>query len=171
MKAATKAANKSKFKKRSKGKGVTSADGGSGGRGFGTRSSPAPAAPNSSKQDTKPRESAAGEPPDDDYGTFPRLSYETLDSIMGVDVFDLPPGGVPASELGQQIALPFQVLQTIRGRYGFPEFAGGRRLLDAAYRTVEEVRWLMPLEKECLTSFCSLPSLRCSDRQRQQRKR
>ncbi|CAN0015056.1 unnamed protein product [Ectocarpus sp. 12 AP-2014] len=52
---------------------------------------------------------------------------------MGVDVFDLPAGGIPASERGQQEALPPQVLECIRGRHGLQEFAGGRRLLDPEY--------------------------------------
>ena len=52
---------------------------------------------------------------------------------MGVDVFDLPPGGVSAKETSQQDALPPQVLDCIRDRHGFLEFAGGMRLLDTAY--------------------------------------
>lgn len=52
---------------------------------------------------------------------------------MGVDVFDLPPGGVSAREASQQDALPHQVLACIRDRHGFPEFAGGMQLLDTAY--------------------------------------
>ncbi|CAM9678825.1 unnamed protein product [Ectocarpus fasciculatus] len=52
---------------------------------------------------------------------------------MGVDVFDLPAGGIPASERGQQEALPPQVLECIRERHGLQEFAGGRRLLDPEY--------------------------------------
>lgn len=71
--------------------------------------------------------------PDDDFATFPPLSPDTLKSVMGVDVFDLPPGGVSARETSQQDALPLQVLDCIRDRHGFPEFAGGVRLLDTAY--------------------------------------
>lgn len=74
-----------------------------------------------------------GELPDDDFATFPPLSPDTLKSVMGVDVFELPAGGVTASEEGQQNALPLQVLECIRERHGMPEFAGGRRLLDAEY--------------------------------------
>lgn len=92
----------------------------------------------------KEQPSTAGELPDDDFRTFPPLSVQTLESVMGVDVFDLPAGGVPASESGQQTALPFQVLQTIRGRHGLPEFAGGQHLLDAVYDTMpEEVMYLV----------------------------
>ena len=71
--------------------------------------------------------------PDDDFATFPPLSPDTLKSVMGVDVFDLPPGGVSAKETSQQDALPPQVLDCIRDRHGFLEFAGGMRLLDTAY--------------------------------------
>lgn len=56
---------------------------------------------------------------------------------MGVDVFDLPPRGIPASERGQEQALPSQVLECIRNRHGLEEFAGGRRLLDPEYGTHE----------------------------------
>lgn len=56
---------------------------------------------------------------------------------MGVDVFDLPAGGVQARERGQGHALPPQVLQCIRDRHGLPDFAGGRRSLDAAYEAEE----------------------------------
>lgn len=52
---------------------------------------------------------------------------------MGVDVFDLPPRGIPASERGQEQALPSQVLECIRNRHGLEEFAGGRQLLDPEY--------------------------------------
>ena len=56
-----------------------------------------------------------------------------LRSVMGVDVFDLPPRGIPASERGQEQALPAQVLSCIRDRHGLEEFAGGHRLLDPEY--------------------------------------
>lgn len=56
------------------------------------------------------QQSIHGELPDDDFATFPPLSAGTLKSVMGVDVFDMPPGGVTAASEGQQNALPLQVL-------------------------------------------------------------
>lgn len=152
--AASKSKNKKSAKKK-KTRGGTAGSGGSGG--FGVSSStdapPAPAsAPSqprtindartavSSSRATPAAAAAAssapgggGQLPDDDFATFPPLSPDTLKSVMGVDVFDLPPGGIPASERGQQQALPSQVLGCIRERHGLQEFGGGRRLLDPEY--------------------------------------
>eukprot|EP00903_Cladosiphon_okamuranus_P015175 g14029.t2 len=96
-----------------------------------------------SSKSTEPSQSttsapAGGQLPDDDFATFPPLSPDTPSSVMGVDVFDLPPRGIPASERGQEQALPSQVLECIRNRHGLEEFAGGRRLLDPKYGTDED---------------------------------
>lgn len=52
-------------------------------------------------------------------------------------MFDLPPRGIPASERGQEQALPSQVLECIRSRHGLEEFAGGHLLLDPEYGPAE----------------------------------
>lgn len=131
-------------------KSVTSSTGsgfGGGGGGFGAA---ATATASSSKAETAgpaasqaPRDvsgysSRQGELPDDDFATFPPLSAATLKSVMGVDVFDLPPGGVAARDEGQQYALPMQVLECIRDRHGMPEFGGGRQVLDRKYTSSDD---------------------------------
>ncbi|CAM9317500.1 unnamed protein product [Ascophyllum nodosum] len=130
--------------------------GGGGGVGFGASSGLATSTATPTATDptltsevkTTPRETTAASPgtasrqnfapqqaelPDDDFATFPPLSPATLESVMGVDVFDLPEGGVTAREEGQETALPRQVLECIRDRHGMLEFGGGRKLLDAEY--------------------------------------
>lgn len=149
--AASKNKNKSKKKKNSGAAGHRSDNSSSsGGGGFGAAASaPAAAAATSppiaagesrplvgSKSTAAPKpaaSAAAGQLPDDDFATFPPLSPDNLKSVMGVDVFDLPPTGIPASERGQEQALPPQVLECIRSRHGLEEFAGGRRILDPEY--------------------------------------
>lgn len=146
--AASKNKNKSKKKKNS---GTTANKFGSSSGGFGVASAPTASAatkptiegesrawqPSTSSRPPPPSRPAvsapAGQLPDDDFATFPPLSPDTLKSVMGVDVFDMPPRGIPASERGQEQALPSQVLECIRNRHGLEEFAGGRRLLDPEY--------------------------------------
>ncbi|CAN0395564.1 unnamed protein product, partial [Laminaria digitata] len=156
------ASGKGKSSKATKKKksGSSRGGGGGGGRGsssggFGASSIATAAKPGSSKVSTSPTTTTStstttaatatattdrpSQPaallPDDDFATFPPLSPDTLKSVMGVDIFDLPPGGVSARETSQHDALPPQVLACIRDRHGFPEFAGGMRLLDTAYQT------------------------------------
>jgi len=138
-------ASKSKRKPKKNKAGSNRANGGGGG-GFGGAAPAALVQPTTvgaqraPPTSTSPTAAAAarsvatgGELPDDDFATFPPLSADMLKSVMGVDVFDLPPRGIPASERGQEQALPAQVLQCIRKRHGLEEFAGGRRLLDPEY--------------------------------------
>ncbi|CAM9917356.1 unnamed protein product [Ectocarpus sp. 4 AP-2014] len=145
------AASKSKNKRAKKKKASSGGRGSSRGGGFGSASAATTTAvasktgaPQQQQQPERqptthptaaPAAAAArgGQLPDNDFATFPPLSPDTLKSIMGVDVFDLPAGGIPASERGQQEALPPQVLECIRGRHGLQDFAGGRRLLDPEY--------------------------------------